>query len=365
MCARLDGIPLALELAAAQTTLMTPAEIDTRLNRQFRVLTGGPNSLLERHQTLRAAIDWSYNLLNDDERTLLERLSVCNGGFDLDAVAAIAARTSADEYDAIDLLRSLVAKSLVERNERNGTTRYRMLEMIRQYAAEQLDASNLADAAEMITPAITWQWPSRYSRTCGPSVITTRSTNSSSKLPMSPPPFVGCLPTTDSTSCCRSTVTCPSSMPSPLPHLRSMISLPSPTTSSARTDVPPGRALATACWFSYVHWFVHGDMERTRQLSQFAQRFADEDFAAVRFAIDSVLVMLDGHLDQAATFAAEAVERARRGDDTGETVWTLAQYAAIASNTPDTDALTRPKKRWRSRARQEAASLVSTLSPHS
>ena len=141
LCRRLDGIPLAIELAAAQTKVMTPGEILTRLDKQFRLLTGGRSTSLERHQTLRAAIDWSYDLLGDEERALLDRLSVCVGGFDLDAAVAIAAGIGVDEFEAFELLASLVAKSLVEHNEREGSTRYRLLEMIRQYAAEQLNAT--------------------------------------------------------------------------------------------------------------------------------------------------------------------------------------------------------------------------------
>ena len=147
LCVRLDGIPLAIELAAARTKMMTPSEILTRLDQQFRLLTGGRRTSLERHQTLRAAIDWSYDLLTDDERALLSRLSVCVGGFDLDAAVALAAGAGADEFDAFELLASLVAKSLVERNERDGVTRYRLLEMIRQYAAEQLTATDAAETA--------------------------------------------------------------------------------------------------------------------------------------------------------------------------------------------------------------------------
>lgn len=147
LCVRLDGIPLAIELAAAQTKMMTPAEILTRLDKQFRLLTGGRRTRLERHQTLRAAIDWSYDLLTGDERALLDRLSVCVGGFDLDGAVAIAAGIGADEFDAVELLASLAAKSLVERNERHGVTRYRQLEMIRQYATEQLNTTGTAEAA--------------------------------------------------------------------------------------------------------------------------------------------------------------------------------------------------------------------------
>src|SRR5262249_59755664 len=96
---------------------------------QWRFLAGGVASL-ERHQTLRAAIDWSYELLTEAERAVFARLSVCVGGFDLDAVAALAAGIGIDEFDAFEILASLVSKSLVERTERDGTTRYRQLEMI-------------------------------------------------------------------------------------------------------------------------------------------------------------------------------------------------------------------------------------------
>jgi predicted ATPase/class 3 adenylate cyclase len=147
LCVRLDGIPLAIELAAAQTALMTPVEILTRLDRQFRLLSGGRRTALERHQTLRAAIDWSYDLLDDAEHSLLDRLSVCVGGFDLDAAAVIAAGSGVDEFTALELLGSLVAKSLVERSDRSGVTRFRLLEMIRQYAAERLAAGGVADVA--------------------------------------------------------------------------------------------------------------------------------------------------------------------------------------------------------------------------
>ncbi len=136
LCSRLDGIPLAIELAAAQTALMTPAEIERRVDRQFTTVTGGRRGAFERHQTLRAAIDWSYDLLTPSAQALLQRLSVCVGGFDLDAAVAM---VEGIDDDGFDLLRELVAKSLVERYEVNANTRYRLLEMIRQHAAERLD----------------------------------------------------------------------------------------------------------------------------------------------------------------------------------------------------------------------------------
>ena len=147
LCERLDGVALAIELAAAQTVVMSPAEILARLDRKFHLITGGRRVALERHQTLRAAIDWSYELLGDTERALCDRLSVCVAGFDLDAAVALAAGLGVDEFDAVELVASLVAKSLVERSERTGVTRYRQLEMIRQYAADHLNTTGFGPAA--------------------------------------------------------------------------------------------------------------------------------------------------------------------------------------------------------------------------
>ncbi|HWS44890.1 MAG TPA: hypothetical protein VN636_03445, partial [Acidimicrobiia bacterium] len=117
------------------------------LDQRFRLLTGGSRTARERHQTLRAAIDWSYEMLDAGERRLLGRLAVFVGDFDLDAAVALAAGADLEEFRAVDALGGLVAKSLVERNEAGGTTRYRLLEMIRQYAAEHLDADGDADDA--------------------------------------------------------------------------------------------------------------------------------------------------------------------------------------------------------------------------
>ena len=147
LCERLDGVALAIELAAAQTVVMSPAEILARLDRKFHLITGGRRVALERHQTLRAAIDWSYELLGDTERALCDRLSVCVAGFDLDAAVALAAGLGVDEFDGVELVASVVAKSLVERTERTGVTRYRQLEMIRQYAADHLNTTGSGPAA--------------------------------------------------------------------------------------------------------------------------------------------------------------------------------------------------------------------------
>jgi len=143
LVARLEGIPLALELAAARLRSLTLADINNRLKDRYKLLTGGGRVLLERQQTLQALVDWSYDLLDDTERRLLARLAVFAGGFDLEAVDAVCA-TDPLEGDLLDPLTSLVEKSLVTPDERETGMRYRMLETIRDYAAIKLQQSGEA-----------------------------------------------------------------------------------------------------------------------------------------------------------------------------------------------------------------------------
>jgi predicted ATPase/class 3 adenylate cyclase len=145
ICTRLDGIPLALELAAARTRMMTPAEVAARLDERFRLLTGGSRTAVERHQTLRQAVDWSYDLLEPRERTILDRLGVFAGGFTLDAAEAVVSGTGVDAIDVMDGIAQLVDKSLVVAEPEDGGTRYRLLETIRQYALERLDDAGATD----------------------------------------------------------------------------------------------------------------------------------------------------------------------------------------------------------------------------
>jgi predicted ATPase/class 3 adenylate cyclase len=140
VCRRLDGIPLALELAAARLRSMTPSEIATRLDERFRLLTGGGRGAANRHQTLRRTIDWSYDLLDAEERLVLERASVFAGGFDLSAADSVCSGEGVDSLDMVEYLGRLVDKSLLVADEVEGTTRYRMLETVRDYALERLDA---------------------------------------------------------------------------------------------------------------------------------------------------------------------------------------------------------------------------------
>ena len=146
ICEKLDGIPLALELAAAKTAVLSVKELAEKLDQRFRLLAQGSGTRMPRQQTLRALIDWSVGLLDDDERTLLRRLSVFAGGCTLQAAAGVCGGDDLDEWRIFELLSSLVAKSLVVMEPSGETQRYRMLNSIREYAREQLVLSGEADA---------------------------------------------------------------------------------------------------------------------------------------------------------------------------------------------------------------------------
>jgi len=140
ICRRLDGIPLAIELAASRMATMTPSEVHDRLDQRFRLLVGSRRGL-ERHHTLRHAVAWSYDLLDDTEKALLDRCSVFTSGFDLQSACAVAGFADAsDDFATLDLLNALVRKSLLIADRSSGRTRYSMLETIRQFAEEQLVA---------------------------------------------------------------------------------------------------------------------------------------------------------------------------------------------------------------------------------
>jgi predicted ATPase/class 3 adenylate cyclase len=139
LVARLEGIPLALELAAARVRSLSVSEINARLKDRYKILTGGARVLQERQQTLRALVDWSYDLLTSRERTLFARLGVFVGGFDLDAAEQVCGVDPLAADDVLELLASLVDKSLVLLDEHENVGRYGMLETIREYAREKLE----------------------------------------------------------------------------------------------------------------------------------------------------------------------------------------------------------------------------------
>lgn len=146
ICRRLDGMPLAIELAAARVRALSVEEIVDSLHDRFRLLTGGARTAVRRQQTLRASVDWSHALLTEPERVLFRRLAAFTGGFDLRAAQAVGGGGSVERYQVLDELTLLVDKSLVTVESALGPTRYRLLETVRQYALEKLAESGEADA---------------------------------------------------------------------------------------------------------------------------------------------------------------------------------------------------------------------------
>lgn len=154
LCRRLDGIPLAIELAAARTRALSPEQIVRGLDDRFRLLTGGARTLLPRQQTLRASVDWSHHLLSEPEQAVFRRLSVFAGGFTLDAAEAVASGGAIERFEVLDLLAQLVDRSLVQTDDTSVDVRYRLLETIKQYGRERIEE------ADELTPTrdahLTW-----------------------------------------------------------------------------------------------------------------------------------------------------------------------------------------------------------------
>jgi len=141
VCRRLDGIPLAIELAAARVKMFSAKQVRERLDERFRILTGGSRDVLSRHKTLRALIDWSHDLLDERERALFRRLGIFVGGFTVEGAIAVGCGERLDEFEVVETLGSLVDKSLVLAEPRVDSVRYRLLETTRAYALEKLDAA--------------------------------------------------------------------------------------------------------------------------------------------------------------------------------------------------------------------------------
>jgi predicted ATPase/class 3 adenylate cyclase len=154
ICRRLDGIPLAVELAAARIRSLPPAQIAARLDDRFRLLTGGSRTALPRHRTLRAAMDWSYELLTEPEQILFPRLAVFAGSFSIEAAEAVCSDDAVPKEDVVDLLAHLVDRSLLVTDESEVEARYRMLETIRNYAQERLADSG--EAASSFSRHLDW-----------------------------------------------------------------------------------------------------------------------------------------------------------------------------------------------------------------
>src|SRR4051812_35286604 len=148
ICRRLDGIPLAIELAAARVRVLSPEQIATRLDDAFRLLSAGSRTALPRHRTLRATMEWSFALLGEREQRLLRRLSVFAGSFTLEAAESVCAGNSLEVEDILDGVAALVDKSLVAMEPGDGVARYRLLETVRQYGRERLNEMHEAEAVE-------------------------------------------------------------------------------------------------------------------------------------------------------------------------------------------------------------------------
>jgi predicted ATPase len=138
VCYRLDGLPLAIELAAARVRALAVPQIADRLADRFRLLVGGSRTTLSRQQTLKGTLDWSYDLLSEREQVVYRRLTVFAGGFSLEAAEAVGAGDGFDEAEILGLITQLVDKSLLVMEEQSGAARYRLLETIRQYGLERL-----------------------------------------------------------------------------------------------------------------------------------------------------------------------------------------------------------------------------------
>jgi predicted ATPase len=176
ICRRLDGLPLAIELAAARLRMLTPEALLGRLDKQLKLLTGGARDLPERQQTMRAAIAWSYDLLDENERALLRRLTVFSGGWSLDAAEAVCA---GGDLDALDGMESLVDKSLVRQRERaGGEGHFTMLEVVREFGLEQLEASEEADDRRLAHA----RWYLQLGEEMGPVIQTTNMASALERL---------------------------------------------------------------------------------------------------------------------------------------------------------------------------------------
>jgi predicted ATPase len=172
VCRRLDGIPLAIELAAARVRALPVEEIAARLDQRFRLLTGGSRVALPRHQTLAALVGWSYDLLSEPERVVFTRLSVFAGSFSLEAAERVAGGDGIAETDVVDLVARLVERSLVQAEEGG---RYRLLETLRQYGGERLLARGGVEATKRQHAAYFAGLVMRLSETLqGPDPVLTR-----------------------------------------------------------------------------------------------------------------------------------------------------------------------------------------------
>lgn len=251
ICRRLDGLPLAIELAAARLRMLTPQQIADRLDDRFRLLTSGSRTVLPRQQTLRAVVDWSWELLDDDERVTLRRLSVFAGGCTLEAAEAVCADGSGGAGDAARLLGSLVDKSLVvAAPAEDGQMRYRLLETVGEYAAERLEESGSGTPSNAGTWCSSASWPVRPTRCCAAPDSSPPSGSSSASTRTCAPPCATPSPRATSRRrcawCCRSPGTGRSATCAATPCTGRTRRRPSAPTRSPRPYGPRPRSTSAA-----------------------------------------------------------------------------------------------------------------------
>jgi predicted ATPase/class 3 adenylate cyclase len=332
LCRRLDGLPLAIELAAARLAVLTPDELARRLDRRFQILTGGERTAVERHQTLRAAVDWSYDLLEPAEQRLFDRLGVFTGGFSLDAAETVCAGEGIDESEIFELLARLVARSLVVADAERTETRYRQLETIRQYAQEHLAATQTnairARHAQYYAALATATAP----KLAGPDedLWAGRLSNEAANLQGA---LNWALEHGDTDVALRLTTICAYHHVSTTEVGRTMRAGAEAAAelSGADTHALYASVLTQAAWDS----LEQGDLDR-------AQRFADRAFtvcqerdselSAVYWSLRSSLATRHGHDDEASEATSQVVAECRAS---GDTIGLAEALGGLAINRPD------------------------------
>jgi predicted ATPase/class 3 adenylate cyclase len=337
VCQRLDGMPLAIELAAARLRSMSLTSLHDRLDQRFRLLTGGSRTALERQQTLHAAVSWSYALLTNPEQLLLQRLAAFAGGFDLDAAEAVCGFGDIAAFDIAELLGSLVDKSLVTAERTGDAVGYRLLETIRQFAADRLGEADLhgADAvaaahcahflalAEAAEPHLDGRnqadWFARLEavrpdlhRALSYAASTPDGTSQVLRFAAAIRPFWARRPDDATFAVLRAVLDRPQAQADPRLLVRAMLA----TRSVAHASAHMAKA-----------------MELGVKATGMARELGDEGLLVEVLTDFSVLCFFAGDVDRGQPAAAESVERARRlGDDglLGRGLMSLDLYAGVA-----------------------------------
>ena len=333
LCRRLDGIPLAIELAAARARSMSPDDLVARLDQRFKLLTRGSRGAVGRQQTLRSTIDWSYDLLDPVERRALERLSVFAGGCDLAAAEAVLADDELDAFDVDDVLGQLVDKSLVVADLDDGRVRYRMLETIRQYADERLQESGDTDAVRRRHA----DYYVALAETAGPHLVRREQADWNAKL-------------TRDTDNLRAVLDWAVEAPSPEHALR--LVAPLAVDNAIGDTAQEWAALAVVIpeaetdphFPEVVAWAAWG-ATRAQQFDRAEALLATGARAAERLGVSSgplararaIFAFVNGESDRARVFCAQWLELCRADDDAEPLARALVFHGTLLLETGDTD----------------------------